>query len=381
MARFVFISTMCGARWGGSEELWTRTAAHLRRAGCHVGASVQHWPELAPQIQELQHQGVDIFVRKPASRSLGRRLWRRISSQFRPPVSSEEQWLRRQKPDLVIISQGGNTDGMEWMHLCRTLHQPYVLLFHCNSEQWWPCDALARELLADCRSARRVFAVSQHNLHLLEKQIAARLPNASIVRNPFNVPAGPPPAWPGNTPALRFACVGRLEPAAKGQDVLLNVLNRPEWRARPIEVNFYGGGASEAGLKTLASNLKLSAVHFRGHVADVRRIWEHNHLLLLPSRYEGLPLALVEAMWCGRPAVVTDVGGNSELCQEGATGFVAPAPVESLFAEAMERAWARRDEWPAMGAAGRTRIEQEMPAEPVAEFCRILQETAAASDL
>ena len=41
-----------------------------------------------------------------------------------------------------------------------------------------------------------------------------------------------------------------------------------------------------------------------------------NHLLVLPSRAEGTPIALVEAMICARPAVVTDVGGNVEWLED-----------------------------------------------------------------
>ena len=79
-------------------------------------------------------------------------------------------------------------------------------------------------------------------------------------------------------------------------------------------------------LRRLAGMLQLDQVHFRGHVANIKEVWEQNHLLVLPSRYEGLPLALVESMWCGRPAVVTEVAGNTEVCVDNVTGFVAPAP-------------------------------------------------------
>jgi glycosyltransferase involved in cell wall biosynthesis len=108
-------------------------------------------------------------------------------------------------------------------------------------------------------------------------------------------------------------------------------------------------------------------------VANVRAIWEENHLLVLPSRYEGLPLALVEAMWCGRPAVVTDVGGNAEVCVDGETGFVAPAATLSSFSQAMQRAWDRRNEWPQLGHAARILVENQIPKDPIALFCERLK--------
>ena len=57
---------------------------------------------------------------------------------------------------------------------------------------------------------------------------------------------------------------------------------------------------------------------------------------MLPSRFEGLPLALVEAMLCPRPAVVTNVAGNTEVIEDGETGFVAAAPTAGHLDEAME---------------------------------------------
>jgi glycosyltransferase involved in cell wall biosynthesis len=78
-----------------------------------------------------------------------------------------------------------------------------------------------------------------------------------------------------------------------------------------------------------------------------------NHLLVLPSRSEGTPLALVEAMLCARPAVVTDVGGNADWVEDDQTGFVAEAPTAKSFGAALERAWAARAKWQIMGKQAR----------------------------
>jgi glycosyltransferase involved in cell wall biosynthesis len=72
---------------------------------------------------------------------------------------------------------------------------------------------------------------------------------------------------------------------------------------------------------------------FRHHVVNVLEIWQHNHLVVLPSRYEGLPVALVEAICCGRPALVTDVRQTPS-----GSGFVADAPTAKSLGAALERA-------------------------------------------
>jgi glycosyltransferase involved in cell wall biosynthesis len=122
--------------------------------------------------------------------------------------------------------------------------------------------------------------------------------------------------------------------------------------------------------------LELNNVHFRGYVDDVGAIWERNHLMVQPSRYEGVPMTVIESMWCRRPAVVTDVGRTAELYIDGETGFVASAPTVSSLAYALERAWDHRKDWQCMGLAARARAESHIPRDPIAEFAEKLKSCA-----
>lgn len=361
--------------WGGSEELWSRAALRLREGGHEVSASVVWWPQLSPKVTNLAQKGIEVATQSCPYARWPVVLWRRMKRRW-GAAAPEMEWLRNQKPDLVVISQGFNRDGLDWMKFCREIGAPYAPIIQCNSEVWWPADDTSQEMLAVYGAAKKVFCVSRHNLELLERQIGESLPNAEVVWNPFNVPSEQPPAWPQEKGAYKLACVARLEPAAKGQDVLLRVLAQDKWRARAVEVNFYGSGPSGTNLKRLADRLGVKNVHFRGFATDVRKIWEENHLLVLPSRYEGLPLALVEAMWCARAAVVTDAGGNAEVCVNGETGFVAAAPIPELLDQALENAWNRRDDWPDMGQRARVRAERLIPKDPINDFCGRLMECA-----
>jgi glycosyltransferase involved in cell wall biosynthesis len=62
-----------------------------------------------------------------------------------------------------------------------------------------------------------------------------------------------------------------------------------------------------------------------------------------------MPLAIVEAMLCGRPAVVTDVGGVREWVEDGSSGFIACSAGVSALAETLQRAWQDRRRWEEMG--------------------------------
>jgi glycosyltransferase involved in cell wall biosynthesis len=93
---------------------------------------------------------------------------------------------------------------------------------------------------------------------------------------------------------------------------------------------------------------------------------------VLPSRHEGLPLSLVEAMLAGRPTIATDAGGIAELLTDNETGFLAAAPTVAAFSDALERAWAARARWPQLGATARMRAQATVPVDAPAALARKL---------
>src|SRR5262249_12957331 len=134
-----------------------------------------------------------------------------------------------------------------------------------------------------------------------------------------------------------------------------------------------GRGYMEDGMRRLAARLSLDGrVSFCGHVSNIEKIWADHHALILPSRFEGLPVALVEAMLCARPAIVTNVGGNAELIEDGRSGFVATAPTTNHLSEAMERAWSRRAEWRDMGLAAQKAAQAAVCERPAEAFANRL---------
>ncbi len=366
--RIYFVTNMTDAPWGGSEELWNQTARRLAAQGHEVIASVPYWPELAPQNLSLPSAGVKLQVRRPEPKpTLSQRVLRKVTGRGARKKSVMNE-LDAAKPDLVVVSHGGYLDGLPWMLHCTRLGIPYDAIVQCNHEGCWLPDRDNEEAIAAYKGARRIYCVSHHNLNLLRCQLAANLPQGEVVWNPCNVPREESPYWPDEK-IWKMACVARLDPLAKGQDILLRVLGKSQWRDRNIEVNFYGKGPYELNLRRLADYLKLTNVHFHGHVKNIREVWAANHLLVLPSRVEGLPLSLVEAMLCSRPAVVTDVGGNTEICNDGKVGFVAKAPTVDLLSEALETAWVNREGWVGRGLAARKRALSLVPADPVGDLC------------
>jgi glycosyltransferase involved in cell wall biosynthesis len=375
--KFAFVSTMEGSPWGGSELLWSQAAIELQRRGHQVVASVRNWPTIPEPVQELRRQGIQVFFRRPFPLVLTG-LSKAIDLEWRLEFFRKQYWLRRVSADLVCYSNGGTGSGLSAMNSCKSLGLPYCVIGQANFEGWWPTDLAASELREIYSESKKCFFVSRANLLLFEKQIGMQLTNAQIISNPFAVPWDAAPPWPnvpGPNDEWSVACVARLEPAAKGQDLLLEVLALPQWSERKLRVTFFGDGSNRECLERLAERFGVTdRVKFAGYVPEPLQIWKSHHCLVLPSRYEGLPLAVVEAMLCGRPVIATAVAGIPEVVEDSVTGFLAAAPTVSLLADAMERAWEQRYNWSQIGTAAQHRIRQMIPKEPSDDFATILEE-------
>jgi glycosyltransferase involved in cell wall biosynthesis len=209
-------------------------------------------------------------------------------------------------------------------------------------------------------------------------QIGTRLPNGHVVWNPIKIARDVCVSWPAAGEVWRMACVARLQTRPKGHDLLLQTLALPHWRERALHLSFFGTGENRKGLEHLAAMLGISErVLFKGHVDGVQEIWREHQLIAQPSRNEGMPLSLVEALMCGRPALVTDVAGHAGLITEGENGFMAEAATVRHLDEALQRAWDQRENWRAMGQNAAQRIRQQAPLDPVAEFAQQLTQFAS----
>jgi glycosyltransferase involved in cell wall biosynthesis len=123
----------------------------------------------------------------------------------------------------------------------------------------------------------------------------------------------------------------------------------------------------------MAEKLGLESVRFCGFAADITEIWKTHHALALSSRAEGLPLAQVEAMICGRPPIITPAGGAPEIMEDGVSGFLAASASEDAFDAALERAWQRRHEWREIGLRASESVWRHFPKDPCTDFANRLE--------
>jgi glycosyltransferase involved in cell wall biosynthesis len=372
--KIAYISTNDTAPWGGSEDLWFESAKQFRKEGHDIVVNVKKWPDDTASIKVLEEIGCKITRRGKRYQKyfVLDKLKRRLKSLYhgKPAniYSVVYEWLVKAKPGFAILSLEMNTSGFTYMNACINANIPYVLIIQSAGEFFWPGERSSLNLLEGYTHAKKCFFVSRANLRLTEKQLACFLHNAYIVRNPFKVTYRVPFSWPDES-VFNFACVGRLEVFAKGQDILFEALSSEKWRNRKIRINLYGKGGNEQGLRRLCRLWDLDKlINFAGFVTNIEEIWQKNHALILASRFEGLPIAIVEAMLCGRVCIVTNVAGNAELLEDNVTGFVADAPRAKALDEAMERGWQSRISWNEIGKRAYLQVREFIPEEPAAEF-------------
>jgi glycosyltransferase involved in cell wall biosynthesis len=360
--------------WSGSEELWTRSAKELIRKGYKVAfASMFDHPEL-PGLPVSSIILPNPHIPKPFIKRLGEKLQR-----FSQPVIALKRFMQHINPRLVIISQGNNIDSIEIMHLCTCLQVPFVTLTQLVTELHF--SAFKNEALIKAQkaylAAKKNYFVSQHNLQLNNMMLGLELPNAEIVFNPCKIADRKIPDFPSEADIYNIGLVGRIECLHKGYDLLLQATSQEKWKERPVRFNIYGSGPHQELIKANCLRLGITNILLKGHENNVSEIWQDNQLLCLPSRMEGQALALIEAMWCNRAAVVTNVGGAAELIEEGCNGFIAEAPTAGFLDAALERAWDRRSQWKEIGKRAGETIREKYPADAVDYFNQKIAEQFA----
>lgn len=124
----------------------------------------------------------------------------------------------------------------------------------------------------------------------------------------------------------------------KGYDIMVKAMESVKGRCPRVLLLIGGEGSERESLGKLISDLDLrNCVRLLGLVDNVHALFPLVDIYVNSSRREGLPMALLEAAAHGKPMVATDVGGNSEVVQDGETGLLVP-PEDSLsFANAMCR--------------------------------------------
>jgi glycosyltransferase involved in cell wall biosynthesis len=172
---------------------------------------------------------------------------------------------------------------------------------------------------------------------------------------------------------------GRLEPV-KDYPTMLKALAALSDTACLV---IAGAGPEKRELELLAERIGVARrVRFLGFVPDVNRWMQAADGFILTSRWEGLPMAVLEAAACELPQVATRVSGTCEAIEDGVTGLLAAPGDDAALADAMNRIMAMpREERRGIGARARERVIERFSLETALDrhealYCELLTEKA-----
>lgn len=288
----------------------------------------------------------------------------RLLSTWRMTVAAVDM-VRRWKPDVVHLHS--TFAGLALRPILQLFSERALVVYCAHG---WSFDRrvgrsqirltrLAERLLA--RLCDRIVCVSRQDY---ERGSSAGIPPATM-RVILNGIADQPTfsksllkdMWPDT--GLKILFVGRLD-TQKGIDVLLAAMRQLDDRGFAVVV-----GASVAGQEVPANtpaNVKMLGWLPR---EQINRLYASADVLVMPSRWEGLPIVALEAMRAGLPVIATRVGGIPEAVEDGITGRLvnvdAPSQIAAVL-ESLDAATLRR-----MGANGRRRFLDLFRIERVAQ--------------
>lgn len=375
----IAVISMIRDPWGGSEELWYAMAKEALAAGHQVAHLRFERPVTAPKIKELEGLGLQAFTRpgyiRPGSGQISRQFQIGVNflrKQWQNPFQQILEW----KPDIVLYngtcySIAGEKGLLEKV---RSNNIAFFILGQQNTETIREISDNEAAQISDAYAyAKKVMFVSSRNMHTAERHLATRIINAMVVRNPVNLTNLSQIPFPTPEPTVHFALVGRLYVRQKGQDVLLNAFASKQWRDRNWVLHIFGDGPDKNYLERLVAFYGLERkVVFEGNVPNIRKVWEQCHMLLMPSIMEGMPLAVVEAMLCGRPCLATDVGGSAEWVEHQKNGFIAAACSVNALQATLEEAWQAKSLWADLGASAAHTAQKLYDPNPGKSLLQIL---------
>jgi glycosyltransferase involved in cell wall biosynthesis len=313
---------------GGAERIAVTLARGLDAARFEAGLVSLFNPGQAGLAAELEGTQVATwFLGK--RKGLDPRMWlrlRRVFRQWRPHVIHTHSYVLRYVWPAAIAAGGPA--------LVHTVHNEadkevdaLGRWFNRRAFQWGAVPVAVSKRIA--RSFEQVYrfkpVVIPNGIDLPRYQKAASERNAWRARHGFLAED------------FLVACVGRLE-EQKDPLGLIRAFHLGLGSDSRCHLLIAGAGSYEARARALAAELSLSnRVHFLGLQKDVAGLLGACDAFALASRWEGSPLAVMEAMAAGLPVAATAVGGVPELLQDGESGILAPPGDPAELGRALAR--------------------------------------------
>jgi glycosyltransferase involved in cell wall biosynthesis len=252
------------------------------------------------------------------------------------------RWLRAQRAEIAHLHHGAQSHRM----LCHMAGAKAVVQ-HVHGQILEPALNPVSDL--SFRGADAVIAVSRAVAQCL------RGCDPEVIYS--GIETGPAPSdAPSPSGPLRLGVLSRLIPL-KNIEAAIEAAARLKDTGVDVQIDIAGVGPSENALRELASTLSVAdRVSFLGWQPDVLPLLSSWHILLIPSKHEGLPRAALEAMAARRAVFASRVGGLGELVVDGVTGRLFTAGDTAEMVRCIADADKDRQRLADMGREGRERV-------------------------
>jgi glycosyltransferase involved in cell wall biosynthesis len=380
---------------GGAEKVFSYLARAIASTGADVTVITSQPPGTRfPRLEEVPLKKAEI-ARPSSTTEPGRlKVVRLATARLRfwgtwRYMRNLSRWFDQNPVDLAYVSMLKH-DAYVVVRAGGRLNFPVVLRPEgagaTGDVAWQSRGNFGRLIGQTCRHADAIVAISKSVEQELEQALSSgtmrpsrrdrntaalpRTPQIISIANGVPVPELPWQVRPSWQAAPCAVFIGRLAPE-KGLDTLIKAWPRVRQHFPAARVVLIGDGPERAALIDLVKELGFfmgpgQSVDLPGAVADSTGTLRNSDLFVLPSREEGMSIALLEAMALGMPIVATSIPGNQRLITDLEHGrLVAPDDPE-CFARAIVEQWRNLDAGATMGRAARSRVERDFSIETVA---------------
>jgi len=362
--RIIHIITL--SEWGGAQQVCYDIVTNLKRAGYPVEVACASGGEL---VDRLRGKGVPVHTVDALKRDF---------SPLNDLIALFALYRLIRRGRYIIVHCHSTKAGLLGRLAARLAQRPIILFTahgwaFSEGRAYWKRWLLAQAERLVAKVTTKIICVSKHDRELALQFKVARPDQLVVVHNGI-VPHRFLQADGARvrrqlgleeTPVLTF--VGRL---ATPKDPL-TLLRAIQSLSRGKLILVGDGPLQSRAERFIRQNGLASRVILTGARMDIPDILAASDVFVLSSRWEGLPLVIIEAMMVGLPVVASRVGGVPELVEDGITGFLVPPGDPEALAEALQRLFKDKELRRRMGEAGREKALRSFT------LGRMLRETQA----
>jgi len=317
------------AEYGGHEAMTVEAAQHFAASNRDIAVAFAFYGKndrLSKKLVEIKNSFGNLELHPLQLRSQSLQSCRTLISPGK--VNTIKVLMKRIRPDVVVVSQGRIESGSMGLLAAKRagLHTiTYIPMAHHTSISGKPFATEFRERVNGYfyRLPDKIITISEGARRMLLARGAT--PDVVVVPNGVEVRTIREPereTFRGAHGIQRHdyvvAVVGRIDFRQKAQDFAVQAIARFRRELANCRFLFIGGGPDERQLRTMIANSDLTGrVQVLPWSEDPAEIYAGIDMLLIPSRFEGVPLVMLEAMSCGLPVVASNVDGMAELLPEG----------------------------------------------------------------